>query len=91
MNFVKVRKKPIEVYAFRLTKDKLQFLLNNFANYDEISGGCSMDGQEYLEIKTLEGIMRANLNDWIIRGISGELYPCKSDIFDKTYDLLNEN
>lgn len=39
-----------------------------------------------LKIKTLEGIMTANRGDWIIRGVNGEYYPCKPDIFEKTYD-----
>lgn len=40
----------------------------------------------YAAIKTLEGYMLASPNDWIIRGVEGELYPCKPDIFAKTYD-----
>ena len=44
-----------------------------------------------LEIKTLEGIMTANIGDWIIKGINGEFYPCKNDIFQKTYEeVMNE-
>lgn len=39
----------------------------------------------YCEIKTLEGVMRADQGDWIIRGIKGEMYPCKPDIFEATY------
>ena len=39
-------------------------------------------------IETLEGKMKAEKGDWIIRGIKGELYPCKPDIFKKTYELL---
>ena len=39
-----------------------------------------------LAIPTLEGLMIANENDWVIRGISNELYPCKPDIFEKTYE-----
>ncbi len=39
-------------------------------------------------IDTLEGRMRADLGDWIIRGIKGELYPCKPDIFDATYEAV---
>jgi hypothetical protein len=39
-----------------------------------------------LDIVTLEGIMRADLDDWIICGIKGELYPCKPDIFEATYE-----
>ena len=37
-------------------------------------------------IATLEGVMTAKLGDWIIKGVKGELYPCKPDIFEATYD-----
>lgn len=43
-----------------------------------------------LDIKTLEGIMHAAPGDWIITGVNGEQYPCKPDIFEKTYQLLEE-
>ena len=49
-----------------------------------------------LYIKTLEGVMEAKVGDYVIKGINGEFYPCKPDIFEKTYekieddDLLNE-
>lgn len=43
-----------------------------------------------LNIETLEGIMRADKGDWIIRGIKGELYPCKDDIFRKTYTEVSD-
>lgn len=39
-----------------------------------------------LVIKTLEGELLANINDWIIKGVHGEFYPCKPDIFEKTYE-----
>lgn len=39
-----------------------------------------------IEIDTLEGVMRADPGDWIIRGVKGEFYPCKSEIFEATYD-----
>ena len=41
-----------------------------------------------IQIKTLEGTMTANINDWIIRGVKGEYYPCKPDIFQSTYERL---
>jgi hypothetical protein len=41
-----------------------------------------------LLIHTLEGVMRANKGDWIIKGINGEFYPCKPDIFEKTYEKI---
>lgn len=41
-------------------------------------------------IKTLEGVMRASVGDYIITGVSGEQYPCKPDIFEKTYEPVDE-
>lgn len=43
---------------------------------------------DMLDIKTLEGVMTAKPGDWIIRGVKGELYPCKDDIFQMTYEYL---
>ena len=43
-----------------------------------------------LLIPTLEGVMKARQNDWIIKGLKGELYPCKPDIFEATYELVEE-
>lgn len=40
----------------------------------------------WIEIKTLEGVMKASEGDYIIKGVNGELYPCKPDIFIKTYE-----
>ena len=45
----------------------------------------------HVEIRTLEGVMRGELDDWIIRGVKGELYPCKPDIFAATYEAANES
>ncbi len=39
-----------------------------------------------IEVVTLEGVMTADIDDWIIRGVKGELYPCKPDIFAATYE-----
>lgn len=44
----------------------------------------------YIEIDTLEGKMRADLGDFIIQGVNGELYPCKPDIFHKTYEVVED-
>lgn len=43
-----------------------------------------------LYINTLEGIMHADIGDWIITGVHGEQYPCKPDIFEKTYELAED-
>lgn len=40
-------------------------------------------------VETLEGTMQGNAGDWLIEGVNGELYPCKPDIFAKTYDVLD--
>ena len=42
------------------------------------------------EIDTLEGVMKASPGDFIIKGVQGELYPCKPDVFLKTYDVVEE-
>lgn len=44
--------------------------------------------KEELDIETLEGTMHASVGDWIITGVNGEKYPCKPDIFKKTYEPL---
>ena len=44
---------------------------------------------EEVFIETLEGTMKANKGDWIIRGVKGELYPCKPDVFDMTYKKVD--
>ena len=41
-----------------------------------------------MEIETLEGTMKANKGDWIIKGVKGELYPCKPDVFEMTYEKV---
>jgi uncharacterized membrane protein (UPF0127 family) len=48
------------------------------------------DGRSRIVIETPEGDMTANVGDWIIRGIAGEVYPCKDEIFRATYDLATQ-
>ena len=43
-----------------------------------------------VDINTLEGVMHANVGDYIITGVNGEQYPCKPDIFKKTYEIIEE-
>lgn len=49
----------------------------------------SPEGRTFVVIPTLEGDMEANVGDWIIKGINGEFYPCKPDIFEKTYEEVS--
>ena len=83
------RKKPvvIEAYQFdnRITNQPPRWLLDAVDN-----GIVTVQEKPYLSItvKTLEGDMKAQEGDWIIRGVKGELYPCKPDIFEATYEAV---
>ncbi|MEK3933670.1 hypothetical protein MKY55_29200, partial [Bacillus sp. FSL R7-0642] len=46
--------------------------------------------EAYCEIKTLEGVMIGKGGDYIIKGVNGEIYPCKADIFEKTYEAVDD-
>lgn len=48
------------------------------------------NGTPFVEIPTMEGVMRAGLGDWIITGVKGERYPCKPDIFAATYEPVTD-
>jgi hypothetical protein len=101
---MRYRKKPIEIEAVRFVDDN--FDVNNFNEFpdwlkEEIKSEIIIrwkfntniiDGplKKYFEIKTLEGVMRLNKGDWLIRGVKGELYPCKDDIFKMTYERVME-
>ena len=81
----KYRKKPVEV-------DVVQFNDNDYWTLSELSKmGLNAEVKKNplrLEIKTLEGTMTASKGDYIIKGVNGEFYPCKPDIFDKTYERV---
>lgn len=85
----KFRKRPIVIEAIQYTGDNANELYN-FSN--DIVQSPILEITEdnptgnYVQIKTLEGIMIGIVNDWIIKGINGEVYPCKPDIFEKTYE-----
>lgn len=88
---MKYIKKPILIEAFRFGYD----MIPNWAKCKEVNiintqqeKNGKMDFISYVEIKTLEGTMRADIGDFIIRGIKGEIYPCKSEIFKATYDRV---
>lgn len=79
----KFRKKPVVI-------DAVQWLGDNFVDVDEFitvpHETYPADG--YVIIPTLEGDHRADLGDWIIKGVAGEFYPCKPDIFNETYEAV---
>lgn len=86
----KFRKKPAVIDAFKLERrcDWPAWFHDAVTRNDIVTHGLGKFGQGevFCEIKTLEGVMRAGEGDWIIKGIRGELYPCKSDIFSATYE-----
>ena len=91
----KFRKKPVVIEAIQLTEElALSCLCDRVPGPFglHVSGSYHPERREVnharISIKTLEGTMNANLNDWIIKGVKGELYPCKPDIFNATYDVI---
>lgn len=87
----KYKQKPIEVEAVLLTTDTLMdvigFLCPNLICIDHSTLHLIRE-QRYLTIKTLEGEMKASFGDYIIRGVTGEIYPCKPEIFEQTYEKV---
>ena len=77
---MKYKKKPVEIDAIQWTGDnKLEIF--DFCNMSYISN-------QELRIQTLEGSMIASVGDYIIKGVMGEFYPCKPDIFEMTYEKI---
>lgn len=73
------RKRPVVIHA-------LKFDWENHMAVGEFVGSAVEILNKALFIKTLEGRMECSPGDWIIKGVKGEFYPCKPDIFEKTYD-----
>lgn len=84
----KYRKKPIVIEAIHYDGSAAsEDLIKDFSRGRVIRRA----GTRILEIPTLEGVMEAMPNDWIIKGIKGELYPCKPDIFEATYEEAGDD
>lgn len=81
----KFRKKPVVIEAIQYTGDNVQQIIDFTAGQAFKPGGKS----DQLFIETLEGDMGATTGDFIIRGVKGEFYPCKPDIFEATYELVD--
>lgn len=84
---MKYRKKPVEVEAIQFTNETKD-RVHNFVRCNKSAG--FKKGEPILKIQTLEGVMEAELGDYIIKGIKGEFYPCKPDIFEKIYEKVEE-
>lgn len=96
------RKKPVEIEAVRFVgidgedehgpviqlSEAAPDWLTDAMNAPPYVLGAVWRSSDGLLVHTLEGDMRANPGDWIIRGIEGELYPCKPDIFQRSYERV---
>ena len=80
---MKFRKKPVVIEAMQYTMDSCHAIHEWAALGDHVTSEACRLG---IVIPTLEGDMKAELGDWIIRGVAGEFYPCKPDIFAQTYE-----
>ena len=83
------RKKPVVVEAIQFTEDNKHEALNWAKSIQENVTPNYENGIPILVIPTLEGDHICSLGDYIIRGIKGELYPCKPDIFKMTYEPVD--
>lgn len=89
------RKKPIVIEAFRFdgglkSYREVFYALGEPENFYYVEVGTADGDTTEVEIETLEGNMRGQPGDWIIKGVKGELYPCKPDIFAATYEPANQ-
>lgn len=85
MTAQRFRKKPVEIEALLYTGDNWVEIANWLRESDVRIG---QDHTGKASIPTLEGTMYASPGDWIIRGVQGEFYPCKPDIFAETYEAV---
>ena len=93
MTVKRYRKKPVEIEAMQF--DGTVESANKILGWIGAGGGDAARFHRTkpelgLVISTLEGRMTANPTDWIIRGVKGEFYPCKSDVFAKSYEAVQE-
>lgn len=91
---MKFRKRPIVIEAVNV-KDILAFAQREWGRLPDwlkvqYENGHVLFRSGSIDVVTLEGAMTANPDDWIIQGVNGEIYPCKPDIFEKTYEAVND-
>jgi len=89
---MKYRKKPVEIEAFQIS-EQTEHEIKKWSGGAVFASPVLEPSDNnprgvYWQIRTLEGVMTAIPNDWIIKGVKGELYPCKPDIFELTYEKV---
>lgn len=80
----KYRKKPVVIDAWQLTKENIEAGIPDWIDTEQVS--IFGETNAFAEIHILEGTMQASYGDYIIKGVQGEFYPCKPDIFEATYE-----
>jgi hypothetical protein len=82
---MKFRKKPVVIEAFC-------YYVDNQPDWfcDKVTTKDIITFEDHCDIHTLEGVMRGEVGDFIIQGVNGEIYPCKPDIFWKTYEKVED-
>ena len=83
---MKFRKKPVVIEAVQYDGRETQELVAHIGDRQATFYTEDARTPPRLEVATLEGAMRADVGDWIIKGVKGEIYPCKPDIFAATYE-----
>lgn len=88
---MKYRKKPIVIEAVKWNGNNVDEIADFIGLNSCITcGDPENEDESYFIISTLEGEMKAAINDYVIKGIKGEFYPCKPDIFEATYELVQD-
>ena len=92
---MKYRKRPVVIDAFKLGADDMpdwfmDAAADGIVKLNNATKGFYKTANINADIKTLEGTMHADRGDYIIRGVKGEIYPCKHDIFHQTYESVKE-
>ena len=92
---MRYRKKPIEIDAVQIWKGLVQkpHMMPNWLADAMLTGrwypstsGANEEEKSFFIVKTEEGKMRGEWGDWIVRGVEGELYPCRDSVFQATYE-----
>lgn len=86
----KFRKKPVVIEAMQVTPIAEAALRCFMGASWTGTTSSAKNGLMTIDVQTLEGTMTAHVGDWIIKGVKGEFYPCKDDIFRMTYDEVSE-
>lgn len=87
MRMAKYRKKPVVIEAWEFD-GRLDFSKTLPKEVKDNIEGFRLTQDCKLKVMTLEGEMKANIGDMIIKGVNGEFYPCKPNIFEQTYELV---